>query len=172
MCYRVSCLPSSRAQSFGRLGRCPQVRKVHTFIFKLLFCTDKLLCSWLNTLNLTINADLHLKLKEKGIKDNPPLGDGWLHWVPQSLYNKYVNCFGHQIEVSKSSCLQHLFTYLLVLQPNTCDSQLKAANHTVPWSSTVFKTSGAGGVLCGCCSLVWKNGIGDLQKGERLCLLI
>lgn len=58
-----------------------------------------ILISWLYALILTINANFRLKLKDKGIKNDPSLGDGWAHWVSQAPYMKYVKKYGHQIEV-------------------------------------------------------------------------
>ncbi|KAF7970236.1 hypothetical protein HWV62_24724 [Athelia sp. TMB] len=104
---------------------------------------------WLYALILTIDANFRLKLKERGLKDDPPLGDGWSHMVKTGPYKAYVAKYGHQVE------------------PPTCDSQFRAADHTTPKTSTAFKASGVGGVLCGRHGLVFKNGLGDLQKGER-----
>src|ERR1700677_4446509 len=52
-------------------------------------------------------------------------------------------------------------------QPNLCDSDLKAVYHGSSKFSTNYRNSGAGAALCGCHTLVRKNGLGDLQKGER-----
>ncbi|KAF7976812.1 hypothetical protein HWV62_5680 [Athelia sp. TMB] len=104
---------------------------------------------WLYILLVTIDANFRLKLKDKGLKDDPPLGDGWSHMVKTEPFKAYVEKFGHQVE------------------PSTCDSDFRAADHTTSKSSTAFKASGVGGVFCGRHGLVFKNGIGDLQKGER-----
>jgi hypothetical protein len=53
-------------------------------------------------LRLTIDANFRLSNKARGIKNDPPLGDGWGHWVPDAPYQKYLAEFGHQIEVSGS----------------------------------------------------------------------
>lgn len=97
---------------------------------------------------------------------DPPLGDGFSHWVPLAPYKEYVDLYGHQVEVYKFCYVYDLLT-VVMLQPNTCDSQLRAADHTIPKSSTVFRASGVGGVLCGRHTLIRKNGMGDLQKGEK-----
>ena len=57
------------------------------------------ICSWLYSLNLTIDANFRLKNKARGIKNDPPLSGGWAHWVPDEPYERYVNEFGHQAEV-------------------------------------------------------------------------
>lgn len=41
-----------------------------------------------------------MKLKDKGILNDPPLGDGWAHWVTWAPYLEYIKKYGHQIEVS------------------------------------------------------------------------
>ncbi|KAF7972080.1 hypothetical protein HWV62_19161 [Athelia sp. TMB] len=104
---------------------------------------------WLYALIITIDANFRLKLKDKGLADDPPLGDGWSHMVKTEPYKAYVAAYGHQIE------------------PPTCDSDFRASDHTTSRTSTAFKASGVGGVMCGRHGLVMKNGLGDLQKGER-----
>jgi len=56
--------------------------------------------SWLYSLIVTADANYKMKLKEKGIENDPPLGDGWGHFAPTGPYNDYVKQYGHQIEVS------------------------------------------------------------------------
>jgi hypothetical protein len=48
---------------------------------------------------LTIDANFRLKLKQKGIIDDPALGDGWAHWVASKPYQAYVKKYGHLVEV-------------------------------------------------------------------------
>jgi hypothetical protein len=48
---------------------------------------------------LVIDANFRLKLKEKGIKDDPALGDGWAHWVSSKPYHAYIKEYGYQVEV-------------------------------------------------------------------------
>ena len=55
--------------------------------------------SWLYSLNLTIDANFRLKNKARGIKNDPPLGDGWAHWVSEQPYQAYLDKHGHQAEV-------------------------------------------------------------------------
>jgi hypothetical protein len=54
---------------------------------------------WLYSLNLTIDANFRLKNKARGIEDDPPLGDGWGHWVPNEPYQAYIKDYGNQKEV-------------------------------------------------------------------------
>lgn len=55
---------------------------------------------WLYCLILVIDANFRLKLKEKGFKDDPALGDGWAHWVSSKPYQAYIKEYGYQVEVS------------------------------------------------------------------------
>lgn len=48
---------------------------------------------------LTIDANFKLSLKEKGIKSDPALGDGWAHWVPREEFYEYLREHGGVVEV-------------------------------------------------------------------------
>lgn len=48
---------------------------------------------------LTIDANFKLSLKEKGIKSDPALGDGWAHWVPREEFYEYLREHGGAVEV-------------------------------------------------------------------------
>jgi hypothetical protein len=52
-------------------------------------------------------------------------------------------------------------------QPNLCDSDLHAVDHANKKRSANYNATGVGGVVCARHTLVRKNGLGDLQKGER-----
>lgn len=52
---------------------------------------------------LTIDANFRLKLKEKGWAEDPPLGDGWSHFVLQGAFKDYVQKWGWQVEVCNAS---------------------------------------------------------------------
>src|SRR5215472_6149953 len=69
---------------------------------------------WLYSQLLTIDANFRLKNKERGIRNDPPLGDGWGHWVPSEQYEKYIREFGHQQEVSWTD-LENTDILLIVL---------------------------------------------------------
>lgn len=47
----------------------------------------------------TIDANFKMKQKDKGIENDPPLGDGWAHWVANAPFKAYVKKYGHVIEV-------------------------------------------------------------------------
>lgn len=117
------------------------------------------------TLIRTIDANFRLKLKDKGYANDPPLGDGWGHWVSLQPFKEYVKQYGWQVEVGVFG-FGLSPTYLYLMQPNLCDSNLLAADHAAK-KGTVFSASGVAGTLCGRHTLVSKNGLGDLQKGER-----
>ena len=50
---------------------------------------------------LTVDANFRLKRKDKGVRKDLPLGDGWGHWVPQSPYKDYIKEYGYQEEVAE-----------------------------------------------------------------------
>jgi len=58
---------------------------------------------WLYSLNLTIDANFRLKNKARigGLENDPPLGDGWGHWVPNEPYQQYLGKYGSVAEVCK-----------------------------------------------------------------------
>ena len=55
---------------------------------------------WLYSLILAIDANFHLKNKDKHSKNDPELGDGWAYWVPKVPYLDYVKKYGDVVEVS------------------------------------------------------------------------
>jgi len=121
----------------------------------------------LYSLNLTSDADFRLKNKARGIKNDPPLGDGWGHWVPEEPYQAYIKEYGEQIEVRISVFFVICPGRSSLFQPNICDSHLRAVDHANTKFSQGYAATGVGGVLCARHTLVWKNGLGNLQKGER-----
>lgn len=54
---------------------------------------------WIYALILTIDANFKMSLKEKGIKDDPALGDAWAHWVPREEFYDYLRNNGGAVEV-------------------------------------------------------------------------
>jgi hypothetical protein len=78
-----------------------------------------ILRSWLYALNLDIDANFRLKNKEKKVKNDVLLGDGWGHIVPQQAYQEYLSKYGYQEEVRHY--LLHLFTCIdLPFDSPTC----------------------------------------------------
>jgi hypothetical protein len=56
---------------------------------------------WLYSLTLAIDANFRLKNKARGIENDPPLGDGWGHWVPNKPYQEHIGKHGYQKEVCR-----------------------------------------------------------------------
>jgi hypothetical protein len=54
---------------------------------------------WIYALILTIDANFRLKNKDRKVTSDPPLGDGWGHWVPKEPYHDYIAKYGFQEEV-------------------------------------------------------------------------
>lgn len=115
-----------------------------------------------------MDANFRLKNKDRNIKNDPALGDGWGHWVPEQPYHEYIGEYGYQTEVIHHHIQIQRVTHLFQsLQPNLCDSDLRAVDHANTKMSRGYTSTGVGGVLCARHTLVRKNGMGDLQKGER-----
>ncbi|KAF8460869.1 hypothetical protein DFH94DRAFT_603240, partial [Russula ochroleuca] len=45
---------------------------------------------WKYWLILTVDANFQMKNKERNTWDTPALGDGWVHFVPETPYMEYV----------------------------------------------------------------------------------
>lgn len=63
---------------------------------------------WLYALILAIDVNFKLSLKEKGIVNDPALGDGWAHWVPRKEFMDYLSVHGGAVEVSRLAYLPAL----------------------------------------------------------------
>ncbi|KAH9983825.1 hypothetical protein BJV77DRAFT_1062348 [Russula vinacea] len=90
--------------------------------------------------NIKWKYRLILTNKERNTRDTPALGDRWAHFVPETPYMEHVQKWGFE-----EQCDQ-------------CDSELRAID---------LANSKCGGVFCVRHGLVRKNGLGNLQKGER-----
>ncbi|KJA16799.1 hypothetical protein HYPSUDRAFT_71075 [Hypholoma sublateritium FD-334 SS-4] len=99
---------------------------------------------------LAVDANFKLKGKDRKIKD--------VELMP-----------GMAIFVNKDKYQDHLENYIEQPEINTCESEhdtiVKAGVKATPG----YSVSSAGLVLCSRHLLVRKNGVGDLQKGERYC---
>jgi hypothetical protein len=60
---------------------------------------------WLYALILAIDVNFCLKNKCCRSKNDPALGDGWGHWVPEKPYQAYIKKYGYQQEVGILSLL-------------------------------------------------------------------
>jgi hypothetical protein len=66
-----------------------------------------------------------------------------------------------------------LISYFLIhQQPNLCESELHAVDHANTRFSQGYAATGVGGIVCARHGLVRKNGMGNLQKGERSDILL
>jgi len=65
-------------------------------MYILLSCSN----TWLYSLIVMADADYKMKSKEKGIENDPPLGDSWGHFAPTEPYNDYFKQYSNQIKVS------------------------------------------------------------------------
>ena len=121
---------------------------------------------WPYTQYLAEDANFKLALKEKGLRDIE-LAPGWGYFVEESEYQASVTACQEDREVSILLCFTWT-VYQNCLQTNTCRSQHNAILAANIRGSKDYKATGTGAVVCGRHSLVCKNGVGDLQKGERL----
>lgn len=64
---------------------------------------------------LAIDTNFKLLLKEKGIKSDPALGDGWAHWVPREEFYEYLRKHGGEVEVRISKDYHPIYTQLCLL---------------------------------------------------------
>ncbi|KAF9492480.1 hypothetical protein BDN71DRAFT_1591590 [Pleurotus eryngii] len=106
-------------------------------------------CGWLYSLILTMDANFRLKNRDRYVRNDTSLSDGWGHWVPSAPFLKHIEAHNQDLE------------------PNLCDSQWRAINQADTKRSSGYASTGVGGVVCGRHGLVRCNGFGDLQKGER-----
>lgn len=81
-------------------------------------------------------------------KKDPGLGTGWGFFVEDTAYRKYLLTVTDQKEIL------------------TCTG-LSALDHANSKFSTGYATTGGGVCCCGRHELIEKEGVGDLQKGER-----
>ncbi|KAJ7862664.1 hypothetical protein B0H14DRAFT_3444602 [Mycena olivaceomarginata] len=104
---------------------------------------------YLYTIFLAIDACFRLKRKKisSWLRD-PSLQDGWAYFVRSFTYEDFVKTLGEQTEMS------------------TCTG-LAALDHANTKYSQGYAATGCGMVTCGRHEIVCKNGVGDLQAGEK-----
>ena len=61
---------------------------------------------WLYTLYLAIDANFRLKMKDRGIKNDKPLGPGWAYMVDDAKLREEVPKHRQPIEVRKIPLFQ------------------------------------------------------------------
>ncbi|KAI0074003.1 hypothetical protein K474DRAFT_1677445 [Panus rudis PR-1116 ss-1] len=106
---------------------------------------------WLYTLFLMIDANFRLQLKSHGLKDTT-LASGWAYYVDEEQYQNHL--------------AEHNAQNIDSTESNTCSAEHKAILNA-HLRKEGYIASGVGAILCARHGLVRKNGVGDLQKGER-----
>ena len=122
-------------------------------------------CRWLYSLFIAMDANFRLKLKTRGIKD-PELGSGLAYFVNAPKFEAHLKNHIEEEEVSISNSVLLLDGELTPQELETCGTEFHAVNQANSKRSTDFTVSGVGAVVCRH-GLVRKNGVVDLQKGER-----
>ena len=119
---------------------------------------------WLYSLFLAVDANFRLKLKDRKIKD-PEVGSGWTYFVENGKYTKHVSQAVHDVEVS-SFCYGGSWCSR-ICKVTSCGSDFHAVNQANRKSTKDYIASGIVACVCARHSLMMKNGVGDLQRGER-----
>ncbi|KAF9779699.1 hypothetical protein BJ322DRAFT_1012771 [Thelephora terrestris] len=102
---------------------------------------------WLYSLFLAIDANFRLKQKTRGIID-PELGSGLAYFVNVEKFSAHLKRHTDEDDIE------------------TCGTKFHAVNHANSKCSKDYSVSGVGAVVCQH-GFVRKNGVVDLQKGER-----
>ncbi|KAJ6513461.1 hypothetical protein C8R45DRAFT_813279 [Mycena sanguinolenta] len=104
---------------------------------------------FLHTIFLAIDACFRLKRKNiSSWAADPSIQDGWAYFVPSAPYAEFVKTLADQKEMS------------------TCTG-LAALDHANTKYSKGYAATGCGMITCGRHEIVAKNGVGDLQVGEK-----
>jgi len=126
---------------------------------------SKLLLRWLYSCFLAVDANFRLKLKSRGISD-PEIGSGWSYFVGNKEYSKHISQTTIETEVSPLGLF--ILTDRLIRSKDVgCGSDFHAVNQANSKSSKDYIASGVVACVCARHSLMQKNGVGDLQRGER-----
>ncbi|KAJ7691679.1 hypothetical protein B0H14DRAFT_3531790, partial [Mycena olivaceomarginata] len=104
---------------------------------------------YLYTIFLAIDACFRLKRKKISTwLADPSIQDGWAYFVRSFTYEEFVKTLGEQKEMS------------------TCTG-LAALDHANTKYAQGYAVTGCGMITCGRHEVVCKNGVGDLQAGEK-----
>ena len=120
---------------------------------------------WLYSLFIAIDANFRLKLKTRGIND-PELGSGLAYFVNAPKFEAHLKSHVEEEEVSLSNLVLLLDGGFTTQQLQTCGTEFHAVNQANSKRSSDFTVSDMGAVVCRH-GFVRKNGVVDLQKGER-----
>jgi hypothetical protein len=120
---------------------------------------------YLYTIFLAIDTCFHLKRKKiSSWLADPSIQDGWAYFVRSLTYEEFVKTLGEQKEVRLRFVLS--LTDAKRPQMSTCTG-LAALDHANTKYSQGYATTGCGMVTSGHHEVVCKNGVGDLQAGEK-----
>ena len=121
---------------------------------------------WLYSLFLAIDANFRLKLKARDIKD-PELGSGLAYFANTEKFEEHLRRYIDENEVRVSS-LPCCWTENLppIHEIETCGTEFHAVNQASSKRSNDFTVTGVGAIVCRHGG-VRRNGVVDLQKGER-----
>ena len=119
---------------------------------------------WLYSLFIAIDANFRLKLKARGIKDLE-LASGLAYFVNNGKFEAHLKDHTDEDNVS-ISCFLSLDREFTRQEIETCGTEFHAVNQANSKRSKDYTVSGVGAVVCRH-GLVRKNGVVDLQKGER-----
>lgn len=92
-------MPTSGQKHSRRMGGCAPFHSVSYVLILLELTLTAPRTSWLYCLVLTIDANFKMKLKDRGIMNDPALGQGWSQFVPAVPYHGHLKKYGHQVEV-------------------------------------------------------------------------
>jgi hypothetical protein len=118
---------------------------------------------------LAVDGNFKLRLKDRGITD-PELAPGWAYFVEEEKYQAFIKGFVDQPEVLYLLTVFGLcinLPLIIIIKINTCQSEHDALVRAAVRSTPGYKATGVILVLCPRHGLVRKNGVGDLQKGEK-----
>lgn len=90
---------------------------------------------------------------------------GWAYFVREDDFQAHIANYVDQPEVCVFPFQRELALY--EMQINTCESEHDAIVRAGYRSTPGYAVSGAGLALCSRHVLVRKNGVADLQKGEK-----
>lgn len=119
---------------------------------------------WLYSYFLAVDANFRLKLKSRGISD-PEIGSGWSYFVSSKEYIEHVSTRKSDAEVNLKSWSWSRFS--CSFQAVGCTSSFHAVTQANVKSSKNYIATGVVACVCARHSLMQKNGVGDLQFGER-----
>ncbi|KAI0060273.1 hypothetical protein BV25DRAFT_1871286 [Artomyces pyxidatus] len=105
---------------------------------------------WKYAIMLAVDANFKLKLKNRGL-DDVQLALGWSYFVEEEPYQAHIEAHKDEVE------MKH------------CDSSFAAVDLANAPAQKRFAVNGVGAVICARHCFYRKNGIGDLQRGERYC---